>query len=249
MADRRIAAALADAGVASRRASEDLIRAGRVTVDGRVVTDLATRIAPGQALGFDGAPVGAEPLEHWLVNKPPGVLSAVRDARFTGQLVADLVPSRRRLYPVGRLDLDSGGLILLTNDGALAQRLMHPSREVPKVYRLEVDGEVTTATVDRLAAGIELDDGPTAPAEVRLQRASPSGSVLLVTLHEGRKRQLRRMLDAVGHRVRTLLRVHYAGLTMRGLDRGAARRLTAREVAALRELVGLPVADGQRRAQ
>jgi 23S rRNA pseudouridine2605 synthase len=254
MAGRRISAALADAGVASRRAAEALVRAGRVSVDGVVVTDLATRVEPGQQLAFDGSPVGAEQHEHWLLNKPPGVISTLRDPGGR-TLVTDLVPSRRRLYPVGRLDADSGGLIVLTNDGELAARLMHPRHQVDKTYRLVVEGSVSRRTAEQLAKGVELDDGPTAPAKVKVERAGEDESVLIVTIHEGRKRQLRRMGEAVGHPVTSLLRIGYGPLTMRGLDKGAARHLTGAEVERLRRLVGLggaraaPAAGGRAKAR
>ena len=224
----RLAKYLAHAGVASRRASERLIADGRVTVDGAVVTDPATDVSgDGHDIRVDGRPARGEPTEVHLLHKPKGVVSTASDTHGR-RTVVDLVPSRRRLYPVGRLDADTTGLILLTNDGALANRLTHPRYEVPKTYRATVIGRPGDGAVQRLRAGIELDDGSTAPAQVRA-----SGDIVEITLREGRKRQVRRMLDAVGHPVLELERVALGPLTLRGLEPGAHRRLTPAEVEAL----------------
>ena len=228
----RIAKYLAHAGVASRRAAEDLIRAGRVTVDGKVVSDLGRQV-DGQEVRVDGEVVrGAEERVVWLVHKPAGVVSTVRDTHDRPTVV-ELVPdSAARLYPVGRLDADTTGLILLTNDGELAHRLTHPSYEVPRVYVAKVaDPPVSDRALRALREGVDLDDGRTAPAEV--ERLAPDR--LEVILHEGRKRQVRRMGEAVGHRVLALQRVRFGPLELGRLRAGDARRLTAAEVAALND--------------
>ena len=221
-------------------------------VNGETVTELGTRVQPGDVVWFDGGPVEPEPFEYHLLNKPGGVISAVSDSR--GQrTVTELVPSRVRLFPVGRLDRDTTGLIVLTNDGALANRLMHPRFEVDKVYRAEVDGQLTEADLKRLREGIRLEEGMTAPAQVELvaeagkggkakagpkKGAARGGAVLELTIHEGRKRQVRRMLEAVGHPVRRLHRKKYAMLTDDGLESGDSRLLTDEEITALRKLAG-----------
>jgi 23S rRNA pseudouridine2605 synthase len=239
----RLQKVLAEAGFASRRASEELIKAGRVTVDG-VTAHLGESADPEtQLIAVDGRPVVAEAKEYWLLNKPPGVLSAAADARGR-RTVVDCVPSRARIFPVGRLDLDSTGLLLLTNDGDLAGRLLHPRFHVEKEYRVQVRGLVPKETLETLRRGVVLEDGLTAPAAVQVlevvrpQRGGPQTS-LRVVLHEGRKRQVRRMFDAVGHRVVTLHRTRFDGLTDAGLVPGQARRLSPGELAKLRKQAGL----------
>jgi 23S rRNA pseudouridine2605 synthase len=226
----RLAKYLAHSGVASRRAAEDLIRAGRVQVGGELVTDPARDVDERSGVAVDGEPVLPEPLEVHMLNKPAGVVSTARDTHGRAT-VTQLVPSGRRLYPVGRLDVDTTGLILLTNDGELANRLLHPRHEVPRTYRARVRGRPDDAALRRLRQGVALDDGPTAPAKVR----RVSASVLEITLHEGRKRQVRRMLEAVGHPVVELERIAFGPLRLRGLEPGRHRRLTAAEIRRLRE--------------
>jgi 23S rRNA pseudouridine2605 synthase len=234
----RLAKFLAHAGVASRRASEQLVLAGRVSVGGEVVRDPARDVDGSQAVAVDGAPVR----EHdgrravYAVNKPVGVVSTAADPQGRPTVV-DLVRSGRRLYPVGRLDADSSGLILLTDDGDLAHRLMHPSFEVPRVYRARVRRPpVRAAALDALREGVLLDDGRTAPAKVRRLGADR----LELTLHEGRKRQVRRMCEAVGHPVAELTRVAFGPLGLGDLAPGAARRLTEAEVERLRRGASRP---------
>ena len=226
----RLAKFLAHSGVASRRAAEELIRAGRVRVGGDVVTDPAIDVDESSGVAVDDEPVAPEPLEVHMLNKPEGVVSTARDTHGRPTVV-DLVPSSRRLYPVGRLDADTTGLILLTNDGELANRLMHPRYEVPRVYRARVKGRPDDTALRRLRKGVELDDGVTAPAEVR--RVAPG--VLELTLHEGRKRQVRRMCEAVGHPVTELERIAFGPLRLAELRPGRHRRLTAAEVERLRQ--------------
>jgi 23S rRNA pseudouridine2605 synthase len=226
----RLAKFLAHAGVASRRAAEDVVRDGRVTVDGEVVTDPARDVGEQNAIEVDGRRVEAEPREVHALNKPAGVVSTARDTHGRPTVV-QLVRSRRRLYPVGRLDADTTGLILLTNDGELAERLTHPRYGVKKVYRARVQpARLSPRALDALKKGVELDDGRTAPAQVR----QPASGVVELTIREGRKRQVRRMLEAVGHRVVELERVAFGPLGLRGLELGKSRRLSEREVERLR---------------
>jgi 23S rRNA pseudouridine2605 synthase len=224
----RLNAYLARAGVASRRGADELIRAGRVTVNGEVA-GLATFVQSRDVVEVDGERVRLEPLTYVLLHKPAGVVTTARDPEGRPTVV-DLVGHERRIVPVGRLDWDTTGALLLTNDGPLAHRLMHPRYEVDKVYEADVEGDPSDETIERLAGGVELNDGPTAPARVR--RLGPSR--LEVVLHEGRKHQVKRMCEAVGHPVRRLHRSVYAGLTLDGLAPREWRELTADEVAALR---------------
>ena len=224
----RLAKYLAHAGVASRRASETLIAEGRVQVDGRIVTDPATDVGPADDVRFDGEPLRAERTEVHLLNKPKGVVSTASDTHGRPTVVS-LINTGKRLYPVGRLDTDTTGLILLTNDGELANRLTHPRYEVPKTYRAKLDRPVGDEELQRLRAGIVLDDGPTAPAKVRQRKPGD----VEITIHEGRKRQVRRMFEAIGRRVVQLERVALGPLTLQGLPEGRHRRLTPAEVDSL----------------
>jgi pseudouridine synthase len=224
----RLNAYLARAGVASRRGAEELIRAGRVRVNGEVA-GLATFVEPRDTVEVDGRPIEPEPLTYVLLHKPAGVVTTARDPQGRATVVG-LVGHDRRVVPVGRLDADTTGALLLTNDGPLAHRLMHPRYEVDKVYEAEVEGEPSDEALAQLAEGIELDDGRTAPARVR----SLGPSLVELTIHEGRKHQVKRMLQAVGHPVRRLHRSRYAGLTLDGLAPGEWRALTPGEVANLR---------------
>ncbi len=220
----RLAKYLAHAGVASRRAAEAIVRAGRVSVAGQVVRDPARDVRfGGDAVRLDGHPLaGPEPRAVYAVHKPPGVICTASDPRGRPTVVS-LVGGALRLYPVGRLDLDASGLILLTNDGALAQALTHPSFEVPRTYRATVGGgPVSDGALRALRTGVELDDGPTAPARAR--RRGRDGIEL--TIHEGRKRQVKRMCAAVGHPVRALVRVRFGALELGELPPGAWRRLS-----------------------
>jgi 23S rRNA pseudouridine2605 synthase len=229
----RLNAYLARAGVASRRAADELIKAGRVRVNGEQ-GELNTFVAAGDVVEVDGRPVGKQRLAHLLLNKPAGVVTTAHDPQGRPTVVA-LVPPEPRVVPVGRLDADTTGALLLTNDGQLAHRLAHPRYRVDKVYEVDVEGDPSPDTLLRLEQGIDLDDGQTAPARARrLGR----GRVEL-TIHEGRKHQVKRMHEAVGYPVTHLHRSRYAGLDLRGLAPGEWRELTREEVAALRRLVGL----------
>jgi 23S rRNA pseudouridine2605 synthase len=203
---------------------EELVRAGRVTVNG-AVAGLGARVGPDDDVRVDGAPVTTAALEAVLMHKPAGVVTTAADEHGR-RTVVDLVDSPVRLFPVGRPDRDTTGALLLTNDGGLAHRLMHPRHEVAKTYRATVRGQPDAAALDRLRAGVDLDDGPTAPAAVRLLGPDE----VEMTIHEGRNRQVRRMLAAVGHPVLRLHRTAYAGLTADDLPPGAWRPLTPAEL-------------------
>jgi 23S rRNA pseudouridine2605 synthase len=227
----RLVKFLAHSGVASRRAAEELIRAGRVTVGGETVTDPARDVDETSEVGVDGEAIEPEALEVHVLNKPAGVVSTAKDTHGR-RTVTQLVPSARRLYPVGRLDADTTGLILLTNDGELANRLTHPRYGVPRTYLARVGGgPVKEATLRRLRQGIELDDGPTLPAKVR--RIEPN--LIELTIKEGRKRQVKRMCEAVGHPVVELSRIAFGPLRLKDLPPGKHRRLSAAEVERLRQ--------------
>jgi 23S rRNA pseudouridine2605 synthase len=227
----RLAKFLAHSGVASRRAAEELIRAGRVTVGGEVVTDPARDVDETSQVGVDGEAVEPESLEVHMLNKPAGVVSTAKDTHGR-RTVTQMVPSKRRLYPVGRLDADTTGLILLTNDGELANRLTHPRYGVPRTYLARVGGgPMREAVLRRLRQGVELEDGLTLPAKVR--RIEPN--LIELTIKEGRKRQVKRMLEAVGHPVSELSRTGFGPLRLKDLGPGKHRRLTAAEVDRLRQ--------------
>ncbi len=232
----RLSKYLAHAGVASRRAAETVIVAGRVTIDGAVVTDPARDVDERCAVAVDGRPLaGPERRVIYAVNKPLGVLSTAQDTHGRPTVVSLVPEEPLRLYPVGRLDADTTGLILLTNDGELAHRLTHPSFEVQKTYRARVGGgPVGDQALRRLREGVRLEDGMTAPARVR--RAGRG--VLELTIHEGRNRQVRRMCEAVGHPAQALERVAFGPLRLGGLAVGAHRRLTGEEIELLRGLAG-----------
>ena len=220
----RLNAFLARAGVASRRRADELIKAGRVTVNGEPGR-LNTVVGARDRVAVDGEEVSRQPLRYVLLHKPAGVVTTARDPQGRPTVV-ELVPAGPRVVPVGRLDADTTGALLLTNDGQLAHRLAHPRYGVEKTYLAEVEGDPDEDTIQRLRDGVELDDGRTAPARAR--RLGP-GRVELV-LHEGRKHQVKRMLAAVGHPVTCLHRPAYAGLTLEGLEPGECRELEPSEV-------------------
>lgn len=240
----RLGKHLAHAGVASRRAAEKLVFDGRVTVNGETVTDPARDVTHADDVELDGQPLAGGPgfsggdfpavRVVYALNKPAGVVSTAKDTHRRPTVVSLVPDSKRRLYPVGRLDADTTGLILLTDDGDLAHRLTHPSFEVPKTYRARVDGgRVGEAALRELREGVDLEDGRTSPANVR--QVAPNE--LEITIHEGRKRQVRRMCDAVGHPVIRLSRIAFGPLRLDTLAIGAHRQLTPAEIERLRKAI------------
>jgi len=229
----RLAKFLAHGGVASRRRAEEIIGKGLVTVGGEVVTDPARDVGEGDDVRVNGEPVGAEAREVWVVNEPGGVVSTAREpgSRPAG---VELVETKARLYPVGRLDADTTGLLLLTNDGELANRLTHPRYEVPKTYRARLRTAIADRDLERLRSGVELDDGPTAPTQIKRL----GDREIEITLREGRNRQVRRMVEAVGNRVVALRRVRFGPLGLGGLREADARRLSEKEIGELRDAAG-----------
>ncbi|MBD3383631.1 pseudouridine synthase [candidate division KSB1 bacterium] len=225
-------------GVTSRRKAEELIVAGRVSVNGRRISDLATQVDPQKdVVRIDQKRIEPESKkEYVLLNKPKGVVTTTRDERGR-KTVMDLVKSKSSIFPVGRLDLNSEGLLLLTNDGELAHRLMHPGYKITKVYRVMLDKSFKEADFEPLSRGVKLDDGVTAPCKVRYYTSQLSRVEIII--HQGRNRQVRRMFEALGYRVRSLKRVEYGPLMLRGLDRGKYRRLNPLEIMLLKKAVNL----------
>ena len=226
----RLNAFIARAGVASRRKADDLIKAGRVTVNGEL-GQLNTFVGADDDVRLDGKPLTKQRIAYVLLNKPGGVVTTARDPQGR-RTVVDVVSHPSRVVPVGRLDADTTGALLLTNDGDLAHRLAHPRYEVDKVYEVECWSQPTEDDLVRLRDGVELEDGRTSPAEVR----RIDGAHIELVLHEGRNRQVRRMFEAVGHRVKRLHRSRYGPLTLEGLEPGAWRELEASEVQLLRSV-------------
>ncbi len=224
---------LARAGVGSRRSCDELIREGAVTVNDEVVTFPRQKVGEEDIVAVRGEPVTARELRYLLVNKPRGVASTRSDPH-ADRVIVDMVPNGRSLFPVGRLDVDTTGLIILTNDGVLANRLMHPRYGVPKTYVARVRGKVSRRALGTLRQGVDLEDGLTSPADVRLKKQSAKTALVEITIHEGRKRQVRRMFVAVGLPVEELSRRRYGPLNDKGLEPGGYRELTGEEVEALR---------------
>lgn len=235
----RLQKILAARGVASRRAVEQMILDGRISLNGRIA-GLGDRAIPGQdEILLDGQPLPeVSKLRHILLYKPAGYITSASDPRGR-RTVLDLLPQGERLYPVGRLDYATSGLLLVTNDGELTNALLHPRQEVDKIYHCAVRGRVTADKLQRLEEGILLSDGMTAPARARLLRMDGANSVIRLVIHEGRNRQVRRMMAACGLEVVWLQRAGFAGLTLQGLRPGQWRDLTADELKALRRLGGI----------
>jgi pseudouridine synthase len=233
----RLNAFLARAGVASRRRADELILDGRVRVNGQP-GELSTRVGSRDIVEVDGRRVEPQQLSYVLLHKPTGVVTTARDPQGRPTVV-DLVEREARVVPVGRLDADTTGALLLTNDGPLAHRLAHPRYGVEKAYEAEVAGVPDGRALQALRDGVELEDGRTAPARARLLRRARDSALLELTLHEGRKHQVKRMCEAVGHPVRRLHRVRYAGLGLDGLEPGEWRALSPDEVRDLQSAVGL----------
>ena len=238
MSEERLQKLISRAGLASRREAENFITAGRVTVDGKVVTTLGARAdaeknkicVDGKILTFDVEKI------YLLLNKPEGFLSTAKDKRGS-KTVMDLVKDiSARVYPCGRLDLNSSGLILMTNDGELMNALLHPKFKVAKTYRVKVEGELTAKKISQLCNGVELEDGVTSPAEINLLNVEKNSAMFEITIREGRNRQIRRMLAAVDCEVKKLTRIKFAGLTLDGVEVGKYRRLTSKEIKSLYKL-------------
>lgn len=234
----RLQKVIAHAGIASRRKAEELILAGKVTVNGKVVNELGVKVSPSDKVEVEGIPLEREEPVYFLFYKPRGVISSVSDDKGR-KTVMDFFPEiEQRIYPVGRLDYDTSGLLLLTNDGEFANLLMHPSSEIEKVYIAKVKGIPTREKLRALEKGIVLEDGKTAPAKAKMLSLDKRKGTAIVELviHEGRNRQVRRMFEAIGHPVIKLRREGYAFLNLHGLKAGEARELTAHEVKQLRVL-------------
>ena len=231
---------LALCGLASRRQANEIIQSGRIRVNGRQVEHLGVSVDPeNDSVTLDRKPVRLKLKKKViLLNKPAKTLTTVSDD-FGRKTVIDLIPLPERLYPVGRLDLDTTGVLLLTNDGDLAYRLTHPRYEIKKLYRVEVSGSLEYAAIQKLQTGVDIGDGVVVKGEVQVRKKSAKRTVLEIQIHEGKKRQIKRMLKAVGFPVLKLERIVFAGLTVRGMERGEWRELTAAEVKRLYRMTGL----------
>ncbi|KIL48973.1 ribosomal large subunit pseudouridine synthase B [Jeotgalibacillus alimentarius] len=232
----RLQKVIAHAGVASRRKAEELIKQGKVKVNGKTVTELGTKVTASDKIEVEGVKIERENKVYYLFYKPSGVISAVSDDKNRKVVTDYFQHVEERIYPVGRLDYDTSGLLLLTNDGEFANLLTHPKYEVPKTYVARVKGLVKREVIKKLEKGIKLEDGMTAPSRAKVISADKQKdkTILEITIHEGRNRQVRRMLEAVGHPVQKLKRERYAFLHLTGLNAGEARELTPHEVKQLR---------------
>lgn len=239
MSEERLQKILSRAGVASRRAAEVLIAEGHVTVDGKVVRELGTKVEASRAnIRVDGRPIKKDVEKIYVIlNKPRRVLSSVSDDRGRQTVVELIDDVNEKIFPIGRLDYNTEGLLMLTNDGDLANGLLHPSREINKTYRVLIKGRVDEERLDRLRVGIKLDDGMTAPALVNLIALGETESEVEITIHEGRNRQVRRMFDAIGYNIKKLRRIKFAGLTLDNLKIGEHRRLNKKEIENLQRLI------------
>lgn len=247
--EQRLQKILAAAGVGSRRQCETIVADGRVAVNGTVIAELGAKADPDKdTITLDGKPVGAAEKVYILLNKPPGYTSTRSDPHAERTVLELVQGSGAFLYPVGRLDVDTSGLLILTNDGEFTKLMSHPSHEVEKVYVAVVRGRITATDLRQLERGIELEDGVTAPARARLVSASrdTNTSTVEVAIHEGRKRQVRRMFAAIEHRVEKLTRIRLGNLDLKGLKEGDSRRLTKKEVSELKKLAAGPKSGFQR---
>lgn len=238
----RLQKIISKAGLASRREAEEFIKAGRVKVNGVVVTELGTKVEPGRdKVSVDGKPIRSEKLVYVILNKPKGVVTSLSDPDGRKTVTDLLTDINERVYPVGRLDYNTEGLLLLTNDGALTYALTHPKHEITKTYVAKVKGQPTEEKLDLLRTGIKLEDGMTAPAKVDIIDIDREKGLaaLEISIHEGRNRQVRRMCDAIGHPVRNLKRIKFAFLDLTGLRRGQYRHLYAAEIERLKSLANI----------
>lgn len=238
----RLQKVMAKAGVASRRKCEELIIAGKVNVNGKTITECGTKVDPDRdVIEVNGKCIKLESYVYILLYKPVGVITSVSDPQGRKTVMDLLSGISQRVFPVGRLDYDTSGLLLLTNDGELTQHILHPRYEWDKVYEAEVKGIPAASALEQLRQGVLLNDGWTAPAGVRMISTDPekNRSLVELTIHEGRNRQVRRMCKAIGHPVLELTRVKLGFLSLKGLEPGKYRRLTAEEIARLKEKAGL----------
>ena len=234
----RLQKVIAHSGVASRRKAEELIQAGRVTVNGKVIKELGTKVTPNDKIEVNGIRLEKEEPVYFLLYKPRGVISSVSDDKGR-KVVTDLFPLiEERIYPVGRLDYDTSGLLLVTNDGEFANVLTHPKYEVDKVYVAKVKGIPDKENLRKLERGVQLEDGKTAPARVKMLSfdKKKETAIVEITIHEGRNRQVRRMFEAIGHEVVKLKRERFGFLTLQGLSTGDYRELSPHEVKQIRAL-------------
>lgn len=239
MSEERLQKILSRAGVASRRAAEQYILDGRVSIDGKIVRELGTKVDPERSeIKVDGRRINLNVEKIYLMlNKPKQVLSSVSDDRGRRTVIDLIEDVDEKIFPIGRLDYNTEGLLLLTNDGELANGLLHPKFEIDKTYLAVIKGRVDQERLDRLRIGVKLEDGMTAPALVNLLELGDDQSTVEITIHEGRNRQVRRMFEAIGYLIKKLRRIKFAGLTLEGLKLGAHRALTKREVESLRRKV------------
>lgn len=238
MSSIRLQKYLAEAGVASRRRCEELIQNSRVEVNGVIVTELGTKVDIGDAVKVDGREVRAESKKIYIMlNKPVGCITTAKD-QFSRKIVMDLVKGvEERIYPVGRLDYDTSGLILLTNDGDLAYKMTHPGGKIDKVYHVKIKGVLSDGEIQVLKSGIWIDDYITSPAKIKLLERTNTDSIIEITIHEGKNRQIRRMFEAVGHIVLKLKRISTGPLKLGNLEEGAWRYLTPEEIKSLKSKV------------
>ncbi|WP_223703523.1 pseudouridine synthase [Sutcliffiella deserti] len=238
----RLQKVIAHAGIASRRKAEELIQEGKVRVNGKVIKELGVKVTPQDKIEVQGVPVEREEPVYFVLYKPRGVISSVSDDKGR-KVVTDFFPLiKERIYPVGRLDYDTSGLMIMTNDGEFANSIMHPTSQVDKVYIAKVKGIPTREAIRSLERGIKLEDGKTAPAKIKMisMEKTKQTAIFEVTIHEGRNRQVRRMFEAIGHPVMKLKRERYGFLTLQGLVAGEARELTPHEVKQLRVMATKP---------
>ena len=241
MSEERLQKILSHAGIASRRAAEQVILDGRVKVDGKIVTELGTKFdIEVNKISVDDKIINcAEKKVYILLNKPKNVLTTVKDDRGRKTVIDLITDINERIYPVGRLDYDTEGLLLLTNDGELMNAVLHPKFQINKTYLVKITGEITETKLNKLRNGIQLEDGLTAPAIVRVIGKSSTEAKIEITIHEGRNRQVRRMVSAIGCEVTKLKRIKFANLLIRDLKIGQYRKLTETEINNLYEMTGL----------
>ncbi|AGK54753.1 pseudouridine synthase [Bacillus sp. 1NLA3E] len=234
----RLQKVIAHAGFASRRKAEQLILEGKVTVNGKVVKELGIKVSPNDKVEVQGIPVEREEPVYYLMYKPRGVISSVNDDKGR-KVVTDFLPHvKQRVYPVGRLDYDTSGVLLLTNDGEFANLLMHPRNEIEKVYVAKIKGVPSKEKLNILQRGVVLEDGKTAPAKVKMisSDTKKETAIIEISIHEGKNRQVRRMFEAIGHPVLKLKRERYGGINLGGLTAGDVRELTPHEIKQIRTI-------------